>query len=60
MQSCVPSMLALKSEDEIKTLVSKLTEIRKEHSRRAVDIECLKIQIKNHELKFQELVNTPW
>ncbi|KAH9626353.1 hypothetical protein KSS87_008736 [Heliosperma pusillum] len=48
------------SESIIKSLQDKLTELRRVSEKRAGDIEKLKTDIKEHELRFQEQVSAPW
>ncbi|XP_074304262.1 B3 domain-containing protein Os01g0234100-like isoform X2 [Silene latifolia] len=48
------------SENIIKSLQDKLTELRRVSGKRAEDIDKLETEIKQHELRFQEQVSAPW
>ncbi|KAK9678559.1 hypothetical protein RND81_11G219400 [Saponaria officinalis] len=48
------------SENIIKNLQDKLTELRRVSEKRADDINKLKTKIKEHELRFHEQVSAPW
>ncbi|KNA12124.1 hypothetical protein SOVF_128700 isoform A [Spinacia oleracea] len=49
-----------RAEDEIRSLTARLVEMKKVHIKRATDIDNLKSKLSNHEIRFQELVHTPW